>query len=87
MASSLMKGNDMKATLKTLKAQKLEANEAFALRNHNGTLLAESTDAFKIKGEQEMYQVHTGNDTHVTIEASPAPHYEEDVVSSRELNL
>jgi len=76
----------MKVTLQTLEAQKLATNEALVLRNHNGTLLAESTDALKIKEEQEMYQRETGNDTHVTIELSPAEHHEEDIVGSRELD-
>tara|TARA_R110000772_G_scaffold259123_1_gene376628 strand:- start:368 stop:598 length:231 start_codon:yes stop_codon:yes gene_type:complete len=76
----------MKVKLNTLKAQSLKTTEAFVLRNHNGTLLAESTDAVTIKDEQDMYQRETGNDTHIAIEVSPAEHYEEDIVSSRELH-
>ena len=76
----------MKATLKTLKAQKLQSNETFVLRNHNGTMLAASTDLFNIKEEQETYQAVTGNDTHMTIEVVPVPYHEEEVRASRELD-
>ena len=76
----------MKATLKTLKAQKLQSNESSVLRNHNGTMLAASTDLFNIKEEQETYQAVTGNDTHMTIEVVPVPYHEEEVRASRELD-
>jgi len=76
----------MKATLKTLQAQRLQSNETFVLRNHNGTLLAASTDVFNIKEEQETYRAVTGNDTHMTIEVVPVPHHEEEVRASRELD-
>ena len=75
----------MKATLKILQEQNLESNETFVLRNHNGTLLAASTNAFSIKEEQETYRMVTGNDTHMTIEVVPVPHHEEEVRTSREL--
>ena len=76
----------MRATLKKLQEQALGQNETFVLRNHNGTLLAASTDVFSIKDEQETYRAVTGNDTHMTIEVVPVPRYEEEVCASRELS-
>lgn len=75
----------MKATLKTLQAQKLGTDEVFVLRNHNGTVLATSSDAFAIKEEQEMYRMVTGNDTHMAIEMDPVDYYQQDASASREL--
>jgi hypothetical protein len=76
----------MKATLQTLQAQTLKANETFVLRNHNGTMLAASLDVFAIKEEQETYRMVTGNDTHMTIEMDPVDYYQQDALCSRELD-
>ena len=76
----------MKATLQALKAQTLKANETFVLRNHNGTMLAASSDVFAIKEEQENYRMVTGNDTHMTIEMDPVDYYQQNPSASRELD-
>ena len=75
----------MRFLLKSLKAEKLGDNEVFVLRNHNGTLIAESKDPIAFKKEQAEYEYQTGNSTYVQVEQTPVPDHEEDVINYRHL--
>ena len=75
----------MRLLAKRLREEKLDDNEVFVLRNHNGTLIAESKDPVAFKEEQALYEYHTGNLTDVTVEQTPVAYHEEDVVHSRPL--
>ena len=75
----------MRLLAKLLREEKLEDKEVFVLRNHNGTLIAESKDPIAFKKEQAFYEYQTGNSTYVQVERTPVPHHEEDVTDYRYL--